>query len=398
MSNYFWDIHPPAISELKLVTLYHTAGFSHIHSSAGMTEPLVTNVVAVPERMRSWIGYLTLIPALLLAGLMLGSLALFMSSVIKQLENFAGVMNFVIFPMFFASSALYPLWRIREASPLLFEICRLNPFTYAVELIRFALHGQVDVVSLPSSSPARSSSSARPSTPIIPRRASSDAAAARAARRLKHFKTKGPRMTWRLLSTSALALSLGRRRSAADKEHPDWPCLQKKVENLAASQVWDGPAIDGIKGWQDDEAISLSRACIRKTPPRRRDGGGEEICRSVFPRRARSAFDDRVRRPLRDDDRRAPHNHEGHREVQPEPAKTRRGHRGKGQGPGRTRSQGRRDEDAAEELAKAQEDYDWQTRIFKERNDNLPIACELPVLIDQRLFDLAKTIRGLMKS
>ncbi len=52
-------------------------------------------------------------------------------------------MNFVIFPMFFASSALYPLWRIRESSPLLYEICRLNPFTYAVELLRFALYGQI---------------------------------------------------------------------------------------------------------------------------------------------------------------------------------------------------------------------------------------------------------------
>ena len=88
-------------------------------------------------------GYLTVLPALVLAGLMLGALALFMSSVIRQLENFAGVMNFVIFPMFFASSALYPLWRIKESSPLLYEICRLNPFTYAVELIRFALYGQL---------------------------------------------------------------------------------------------------------------------------------------------------------------------------------------------------------------------------------------------------------------
>jgi ABC-2 type transport system permease protein len=88
-------------------------------------------------------NYLTVFPALLLAGLMLGSISLFLSSVIKQLENFAGVMNFVIFPMFFASSALYPLWRIRESSPLLFEICRFNPFTYAVELIRFALYGQI---------------------------------------------------------------------------------------------------------------------------------------------------------------------------------------------------------------------------------------------------------------
>ena len=87
-------------------------------------------------------NYFAVLPALLLAGLMLGSLSLFISSVIKQLENFAGVMNFVIFPMFFASSALYPLWRIKESSPLLYEICLFNPFTYAVELIRFALYGQ----------------------------------------------------------------------------------------------------------------------------------------------------------------------------------------------------------------------------------------------------------------
>lgn len=95
-----------------------------------------------------WNGYITVLPALILAGLMLGALALFMSSVIRQLENFAGVMNFVIFPMFFASSALYPLWRIRESSPLLYEICRFNPFTHAVELIRFALYGQIDWLSL----------------------------------------------------------------------------------------------------------------------------------------------------------------------------------------------------------------------------------------------------------
>jgi ABC-2 type transport system permease protein len=93
-------------------------------------------------------GYLTVLPALILSGLMLGSLALFMSSVIRQLENFAGVMNFVIFPMFFASSALYPLWRIRESSVLLYDICLFNPFTHAVELIRFALYGQIDWTSL----------------------------------------------------------------------------------------------------------------------------------------------------------------------------------------------------------------------------------------------------------
>ena len=94
------------------------------------------------------LGYLAVLPALILTGLMLGAMGLLLSSVFRQLENFASVMNFVIFPMFFASSALYPLWRIQEANAWLYEICRLNPFTHAVELIRFALYGRLDWTSL----------------------------------------------------------------------------------------------------------------------------------------------------------------------------------------------------------------------------------------------------------
>ena len=88
-------------------------------------------------------GYLAVAPALLIAGLMLGALGLALSSFIRQLENFAGVMNFVIFPMFFLSSALYPLWKMAESSAILHDICAANPFTHAVELIRFALYGQL---------------------------------------------------------------------------------------------------------------------------------------------------------------------------------------------------------------------------------------------------------------
>jgi ABC-2 type transport system permease protein len=79
---------------------------------------------------------------------MLGALGMLISSVSKQLENFAGIMNFVIFPMFFASSALYPLWRVREGSPYLYYICQINPFTHAVELVRFALYLQMNWISL----------------------------------------------------------------------------------------------------------------------------------------------------------------------------------------------------------------------------------------------------------
>ncbi|WP_116133965.1 ABC transporter permease [Tropicimonas sp. IMCC34043] len=93
-------------------------------------------------------GYVAVLPALVLAGLMLGALGLALSSTIRQLENFAGVMNFVIFPMFFLSSALYPLWKMAESSAVLRDICAINPFTHAVESIRFALYAQINLSAL----------------------------------------------------------------------------------------------------------------------------------------------------------------------------------------------------------------------------------------------------------
>jgi len=49
--------------------------------------------------------------------------------------------------MFFLSSALYPLWKIGESSEFLVQLCHLNPFTYAVELIRFSLYGKFNEIS-----------------------------------------------------------------------------------------------------------------------------------------------------------------------------------------------------------------------------------------------------------
>jgi ABC-2 type transport system permease protein len=47
--------------------------------------------------------------------------------------------------MFFFSTALYPLWRLQESgSSVLYYAAQANPFTHAVELIRFALYGQFE--------------------------------------------------------------------------------------------------------------------------------------------------------------------------------------------------------------------------------------------------------------
>lgn len=96
----------------------------------------------------SWLGYLYAFPVICLLSLMLGAFGLILASYIKQLENFAGVMNFVIFPLFFLSSALYPLSTMRESSKWLYHVCANNPFTSGVELLRFSFYEQLAIPEL----------------------------------------------------------------------------------------------------------------------------------------------------------------------------------------------------------------------------------------------------------
>jgi ABC-2 type transport system permease protein len=54
----------------------------------------------------------------------------------RSLDNFAGIMNFVIFPVFFLSGSLYP---VRDLPPALGWIATANPYTYGVDLLKHAL-------------------------------------------------------------------------------------------------------------------------------------------------------------------------------------------------------------------------------------------------------------------
>jgi ABC-2 type transport system permease protein len=79
---------------------------------------------------------LELLGAFVLSSLALASLGMVLASRLRSIENFAGVMNFLMFPMFFLSSALYP------ASTLpgfLQPLVRIDPLTYTVDLMRHPL-------------------------------------------------------------------------------------------------------------------------------------------------------------------------------------------------------------------------------------------------------------------
>lgn len=187
---------------------------------------------------------------------------------------------------------------------------------------------------------------------------------------------------------------------ASDKEHPDWPCIQKKIETIAASQVWDGPSIENVSGWYDDDNIMAlikhisSRAVpideakkmIEDFAKTQADDKRDERLTLLFAGLFEKASNERstMLKGI-----------EKYNKRQREIAKVLEE---KGKALAELEAKAMSDAAAAEELAKSQEAYDWDTRIFKERNDNIPVACELPVLLDQRLFDLAREIRALMKS
>jgi ABC-2 type transport system permease protein len=63
-------------------------------------------------------------------------LGLLLAARLRSVENFAGVINTVLFPLLFASGALYPTERMPGALRML---ARVNPVTYEVDLLRQAM-------------------------------------------------------------------------------------------------------------------------------------------------------------------------------------------------------------------------------------------------------------------
>jgi ABC-2 type transport system permease protein len=81
---------------------------------------------------------LALIGAMAACALGLSSLGMLLASRVDSIENFSGVVNFAVFPMFFLSGALYPA---RVLPDVLRPLVAVNPLTYGVDLMKHALFG-----------------------------------------------------------------------------------------------------------------------------------------------------------------------------------------------------------------------------------------------------------------
>ena len=179
---------------------------------------------------------------------------------------------------------------------------------------------------------------------------------------------------------------------AADPRYPDWPCNQIKVPEMSVAAVWAGPPIDDVDSiWEQDPAVRnlVAQLAARRTPledaekiisdaitgdPAERQRKAKLIFAGLFKAlnhernevmngierfsRKQREFADQVRSTILQ-----------LRELQNTP-----GH----------------DQSKVDELISRVE---WDTRIFDERSKTIGYVCEVPVLIEQRLFALARAIQ-----
>jgi len=205
------------------------------------------------------------------------------------------------------------------------------------------------------------------------------------------------RTSLRPVAVFAVALA-GSSAIAAEAASPDWPCVQRKVATLTAAQMWDGPAVDGLVQWSDNEeirklvALLASRrvsledaaAAIERFASARPPDQRDDALKLVFAGLLSTINSDR-RAVMSGIERFQQRQRARAAELERQGAVIRQ-----------LKERAAADEGVRPELATAQERYDWDARVFGERQQSLPLACEVPVLIEQRLFELGREIRSRM--
>lgn len=192
---------------------------------------------------------------------------------------------------------------------------------------------------------------------------------------------------------------------ADDAPKAEWPCVYRKVPVLTAATIWDGPAITDTSSWRKDDAVRnlsqylISRrvklddaeAAVKKfaagLPADTHDAKLTELFAAVLTRtnEDRKTVMSGIERFHKRQLERAKEIEKEGITLPPE-----------GEPDAATDTQ----EPAGEidKLSDAQEKYKWEIRTFQEKQANIPIACEIPQLIDERAGAIARAIRAEMKS
>jgi hypothetical protein len=194
------------------------------------------------------------------------------------------------------------------------------------------------------------------------------------------------------LVLAALLLPAGGAAIAAMNSDPDWPCIQRKVPELSLGQIWNGPELPAsARDWSKDADVSelVKELAARRLPI---DEAQEDI-RSFAAGLPADQKDDRMTMLVQ-----GLFDHMNAERSQVISGIARYAHN-------QLELAARLRKEASElDALRAKPDADameierrtyrltWETRVFEERVQSLTYVCEVPTLIEQRLYALAKSI------
>lgn len=188
------------------------------------------------------------------------------------------------------------------------------------------------------------------------------------------------------------ALLLAASSAGAVTTDPDWPCIQRKVPQITLGQVWNGPELpDTAKDWAKDATVSdlVREAAARRVPLEQ----AEESIRDFATSLPADSLQPRMAMVVQGlfDTLSAERSHvmsgiERYARRQIEMA-------------AQLRKQSSEVDALREKPGVDPDDVERQTqqlafatRIYQERVQSLTYVCEVPTTIEQRLYQLDKTI------
>ena len=198
------------------------------------------------------------------------------------------------------------------------------------------------------------------------------------------------------LAAGGLWLGLAAGALAQPAQDPDWPCVQRLVPELAEGQMWGGPPLASVEGfWVADPVIApLVPAIVDIARPMEEVAGLIDEFATATPeveREARltmlfqgtldyvngerSRVIERIKRYAR-----------GQRVLAEQIAAD------------SAKLHGIRvdiaPEDQPPEIQETMARRDWDLRVFDDRMSMLSQVCDQPVLLEQRVFAVARSIQG----
>jgi hypothetical protein len=195
----------------------------------------------------------------------------------------------------------------------------------------------------------------------------------------------------------ALAACLSQPAFALDPRYPDWPCQQLKVPGISVASVWTGPSIEGLdKSEPTDPKVAelVSRLAARRVPV---EDARKLIAEFVVgtsdekQQKAKALFAALYSRlnAQRDEVMNGIERFSRKQKAMAEQI------RGETQKMRELQDKANVDQAQSDELANR---LSWQTRIFEDRRKSTSYVCDVPVLIEKRLFDLSSAIQNALNA